>query len=323
MTFDTALAPPQLALGIAVPASIFAPERRPTFMLLDEIGDPAHVDRTWMEECAGETVYLAPDDATAFRDYLRLYLRDIMTTDEVPLMDRAWAVQLALAHEVAFLYAGGGPRPRPNTLTTICRELATFLLTLRSPDALFQGVRGHSAYTPAIHGVETAIGATAIAIANGQRVRDQLAILAASAAFADIGMLDLPREIHDRPGSLTPAEWKAIQWHPDLSLRRMRALGITLPAAQRGVLHHHERWDGDGYPDRLAGEAIPIEARYIAIADTYSALTVAQRGRERLSRGDALREMARSTGQFDPHLLRILVHLLSGRTAEAAAPVAA
>lgn len=240
----------------------------------------------------------------------------------MPLVDRVWAVHLALAHEVAFLYAGGGDRPRPNTLTTICRELATFLLAQPNPDALLRELRG-GPYSPVIHGVETAIGAVAIAIADGQRVRDQLAILAAGAAFADAGMLDLPHEIRDRPGPLAPGEQKAIEWHPELSLRRMRTLGITVPAAQRTVRGHHERWDGDGYPDHLAGDAIPIEARYVAIADAYSALTVPQRGRPRLSRGDALREMAGSTGQFDPHLLRILAHLLSGGAPEAPPAAAA
>ncbi len=92
----------------------------------------------------------------------------------------------------------------------------------------------------------------------------------------------------------------------------MQGHGIVAPEAVRAVRDHHERWDGRGYPARVAGAAIPIEARYVAIADTYSALTVARRGLPRLSRGDALREMAGSTGQFDPSLLRNLVLLLSG-----------
>lgn len=86
MTSDTAQAPqsvllsappsalpsaPPSALGIGVPAGLFAPTRRPVFALLDAIGEPAHVDSTWLEDCAGETVYLAAADAAAFRDYLR------------------------------------------------------------------------------------------------------------------------------------------------------------------------------------------------------------------------------------------------------------
>ena len=115
-------------------------------------------------------------------------------------------------------------------------------------------------------------------------------------------MLDLPRDVRDGHRDLTPMEWQAIRRHPDLSQRRMQAWGIVSPQAQRAVRHHHERWDGAGYPGHLVGLAIPVEARYVAIADAYSALTVAKRGMPRLSRGDALREMARSEGQFDPGL---------------------
>ena len=103
----------------------------------------------------------------------------------------------------------------------------------------------------------------------------------------------------------------------------MQAWGLVAPEAVRAVRHHHERWDGTGYPARLAGEAIPIEARYLAIADTYSTLTVARRGMPRLSRREALREMAQSTGQFDPRVLRALIQLLAAAAPSSEAASAA
>lgn len=162
--------------------------------------------------------------------------------------------------------------------------------------------------------METAIGTVAIAVVDGQRTRDTLAILAAGAAFADIAMLDLPAAIRDRPGALTPIERKAVERHPEGSQARMRALGIVVRARKSRYARTTSAGTARATPAawRGASSPPPPEARYVALADTYATLTVARRGAPRLSGGDALREMAGSTGQFDPDLLRILVHLLAG-----------
>lgn len=307
--------PPHAMSRILVPAGVFAPRRPPPFTLFDAIGDPTAVDRGWLEDCPGETVSIAPPDVPAFRDYLRRYLVDILATEDVPLVDRAWAAHRALLHELAFLLAAGAGG-RAAGLMDACRGLVGFLRGHFEPDALFRSLRVDAPHTPVVHGVETAIGTVAVAVADDRLDGAALVALACAAAVADTGMLDLSRDLRlgrERP---TPMEWKAIQRHPDLSQRRMRIYGIVAPEALRAVGHHHERWDGQGYPGRIAGTAIPLEARYLAIADTYSALTVARRGMPRLSRGDALRRMAAARGQFDPALLRILVRLLS--TAHAA-----
>jgi hypothetical protein len=299
---------------LAVPAGLFAPHRRPAFALYDAIEDRVAVDARWLDDCAGETVSFAVHDATAFRTYLRSNLHDILATEAVPLPDRAWAAHRALLHELAYLLAqpSGG---RANALVDACRGLAGFIAAHFQPDALFRSLRVDAPHTPVVHGAEAAIGAVSLAVAHGQRAIPTLTMIAVAAAVADAGLLDLPREVREKTSPLSPMEWKMIQRHPELSQRRMQALGLVAPTLQRAVGHHHERWDGAGYPARLTGEAIPLEARYVAIADTYSTLTVARRGRPRLSRGDALREMAGSPGQFDPALLRILVHLLTTASA--------
>lgn len=302
---------------ISVPAGIFAATRRPAFEILDASGDPVEIDATWLDHCEGEEVGLVVADAGAMRDYLRQHLADIVATDAVPLTDRAWAVHRALLHELAILH--DHPGARGNTLQDVCRILGAFMQAHFAPDALFRGLRVDGRERPVVHGVETAIGAVAIAIADGQHDAHALASIACAGAMADAGMLDLPSAFRDRDDVLTPIERRAIHRHPELSLRRLQGHGIVAPEAVRAVRDHHERWDGRGYPARVAGAAIPIEARYVAIADTYSALTVARRGLPRLSRGDALREMARSTGQFDPSLLRNLVLLLSGMADQPAA----
>ena len=307
-------------LRVEVPAGIFAPQRLPAFIPLDPIGDPVVIGHHWLEDCVGERVSITPADAPAFRAYLRLHLRDILATDAVPLVDRAWAAHRALLHEVAFLFAAGVDG-RPQELIEACRALVELMRAHFEPDTLFRSLRVDAPQTPVVHAVETAIGALAVALADGQRSTMALTTIAAAGAVADSGLLDLPRELRER-AVLGPMELKAVQRHPDLAIRRMHRWGLVAPEALRAVRHHHERWDGEGYPSRLVGAEIPVEARYLAIADTYSALTMSRRGNPRLSRGDALREMARSTGQFDPALLRILVHLLAGQPAPVEEPAA-
>lgn len=321
MTNASGRVPPHPETRLTVPAGLFAPHRRPAFVLLDAIGDRATVDAHWLEDCPNEQVTLAHTDAPAFRAYLRTHLQDILATEAVPLADRAWAVHRALVHELAFLLAGAGDR-RGSALLETCRGLASFLARHFEPDTLFRSLRPDAPHTPVVHGVETAIGAVALALADGERSVTALSMIGAAGAVADAGLLDLPRGVREKRAALTPMERKVIERHADLSVRRLQEYRLAAPAIQRAVAHHHERWDGDGYPARLAAEAIPREARYLAVADTYSTLTVARRGMPRLGRGDALREMARSAGQFDPGLLRLLVGLLTDAARRADADAA-
>jgi putative two-component system response regulator len=88
----------------------------------------------------------------------------------------------------------------------------------------------------------------------------------------DIGKIGIPDAILMKPGPLTPAEWAVMREHPVIGERicqPLRSMRAVLPI----IRHHHERWDGKGYPDGLAGEAIPLTARILQVADVFDALT--------------------------------------------------
>jgi diguanylate cyclase (GGDEF)-like protein len=115
----------------------------------------------------------------------------------------------------------------------------------------------------------------------------------------DVGKLALPDELLTKPGPLTAAERGILQRHPQIGFQLLESLGADPVATW--VLHHHERWDGRGYPERLAGERIPLGARILFVADAYDAMTSDQSWRPRLSREEALAELERCAGtQFDP-----------------------
>jgi diguanylate cyclase (GGDEF)-like protein len=121
----------------------------------------------------------------------------------------------------------------------------------------------------------------------------------------DLGKLAIPEEVLRKPDSLSEAERLILERHPQIGYRMLESLGVQ-PVAE-WVLHHHERWDGDGYPNRLAGDQIPLGARIIHVADAFDALTSDRAYRRAIPQRDALAELERCSGtQFDPAVVQAL-----------------
>jgi putative nucleotidyltransferase with HDIG domain len=128
-----------------------------------------------------------------------------------------------------------------------------------------------------------------------------------AALLHDIGKLAIPRAILDKPGPLDDGEWALVRRHPVLGEAVVRALSPDAGVA-RMVRHHHERWDGAGYPDALAGDDIPLGARVIAACDTFDAITSERAYRPARRTLAALGEVARGSGtQLDPAVAAALV----------------
>jgi putative nucleotidyltransferase with HDIG domain len=122
------------------------------------------------------------------------------------------------------------------------------------------------------------------------------------ALLHDIGKIIVPTEVLNKPGKLTEEEWAIMKRHPEAGLELVA--DIDFPGDIRAIIrNHHERWDGTGYPDRLAGEAIPLAARILCVADVYDALTTTRSYRPGLTHARAAEIMKSSPGQFDPELL--------------------
>jgi diguanylate cyclase (GGDEF)-like protein/putative nucleotidyltransferase with HDIG domain len=134
-----------------------------------------------------------------------------------------------------------------------------------------------------------------------------------AALLHDIGKVAIPDEILHKPGPLTDAEWILMREHPVIGERILSVLP-GMSGVARVVRHEHERWDGGGYPDGLAGEEIPLGSRIIIAADTYHAITSDRPYRAARSHGEAVEELTRCAGtQFDPTVTAALVGYLYGQ----------
>jgi diguanylate cyclase (GGDEF)-like protein len=152
------------------------------------------------------------------------------------------------------------------------------------------------------------------------RVGDALAIgpreieeIRTAALLHDIGKVGVPDEILHKPGKLDEHEWEIMRQHPVIGERILRAIP-GFGSIARMVRHEHERWDGSGYPDRLAGTAIPIGSRIILACDAYHAMTSNRPYRKAMPHADAMAELTANSGtQFDPDVVQALVGYLYGR----------
>jgi two-component system, cell cycle response regulator len=153
-----------------------------------------------------------------------------------------------------------------------------------------------------------------LALAVGRHLgldAERLDEIARAAELHDVGKIAIPDAILNKPGPLDDDEWAFMRRHTIIGERILGAAPALRPVA-RIVRSSHERWDGDGYPDRLAGEDIPLGSRIVAVCDAYDAMTSERPYRESLMPAEAIQELERCSGtQFDPAVVEIFSEVLA------------
>jgi HD-GYP domain-containing protein (c-di-GMP phosphodiesterase class II) len=164
---------------------------------------------------------------------------------------------------------------------------------------------------PALASHAARVGANAEAVAR--RIGwddDRLEALRLGAALHDVGKVNVRPEVLGKAGLLDEGELAEIRTHPVEGTWLIAGVPSLSPALPY-VLFHHERWDGDGYPTRRAGPAIPLEGRVLAVADAFDAMTSLRPYRRSLTAAEAAAEIARCAGtQFDPEVVDAFLEAL-------------
>jgi putative nucleotidyltransferase with HDIG domain len=144
----------------------------------------------------------------------------------------------------------------------------------------------------------------------------EVELIEQAASVHDLGKIGIPDRVLLKPGRLSRSEMATMRRHTEFGPEILTRFRLFRPGADI-VRHHHERWDGAGYPDGLAGDAIPLGARVVAVVDSFDAMTSDRPYRRALSRGEALSRIADGAGrQWDPDIARAFLAIM----AEAAAP---
>ena len=152
--------------------------------------------------------------------------------------------------------------------------------------------------------------ASSLARALGIEGEAELKAIEAAVLLHDMGKLSVPEFILNKPGKLTPAEFERVKHHVTVAAQILSQIDFPYPVVPV-VRHHHEHWDGTGYPDGLAGEAIPIGARIMAVVDCYDALTSHRPYRPALSGDEALQIIVDRRGTvYDPRVVNAFIEVI-------------
>ncbi len=145
---------------------------------------------------------------------------------------------------------------------------------------------------------------------------DEVSRISIAALLHDVGKIGISDKILGKKGKLSPEDWETIKSHPRLGANIVGNVPNLVPCLG-GILHHHEWWDGTGYPGGLKGKNIPIEARILAIADAFSAMTSSRPYRNAICDEKVIKEFKQGAGtQFDPELAQVFIGLIEVDFAE-------
>ena len=139
---------------------------------------------------------------------------------------------------------------------------------------------------------------------------EEMEVLKFGAILHDIGKIGVDEKILFKPGPLAPLEYEEIKKHPGMGIQITTGVGF-LKKVEPIILYHHERYDGAGYPERLAGEKIPLLARIMSVVDAFEGMTANRRYKKSKTREEAYLELENEKGkQFDPQIVEIFLKII-------------
>lgn len=226
----------------------------------------------------------------------------------------SFLLMLPIAYLMAVVYRWGGPLPELLFLVPLAGTRWIFVL-LRSLRSLYQNgitilLSSLDMRDPYTYGHSVRVGNYAAILARFMRIpEDEVEAIKEAALLHDVGKIGTPDAVLNKPGRLTRDELVVMKRHPVAGGALLTQSGIN-SCVRDWVLHHHERWDGKGYPDNLKGDDIPLGTRIISVVDAYDAMTTDRPYRKGMGHAEAIHELQTMAGtQFDDVVVRHFVTL--------------
>jgi putative nucleotidyltransferase with HDIG domain len=193
---------------------------------------------------------------------------------------------------------------RETAESNLVNTIAAFVNAIESKDDYLKG-----------HSARVSLYAEEIATVMGMP-HDEVLVVCRGGILHDLGKLAILDPILSKPGRLTPEEYELVKAHTEVGDKILKPLGFLRREA-KAVRHHHERYDGKGYPDKLAGDDIPLIARVVAVADAFDAMTSDRAYRKALPVEAAIAQIEQGAGtQFDPVVARAFLTVPRARLLE-------
>jgi diguanylate cyclase (GGDEF)-like protein/PAS domain S-box-containing protein len=293
---------------------------------LKEMNDPASA---WLGLSAGVASY--PSDAATASDLVTIADTALYDAKGIPLARTVMGQGQPIESRTS--PPGVLQETQTRVLSTAARELAAALQDVGAPD-VFADLNVHTVAAIGaaaeikdryIRGHQQRASRWAAALAEGMGLSlEQVRNIRIAGLLHDLGKVGVSESILNKPGKLTEEEYAKIKEHPALGAMMIISEVESLQRLVPIVRHHHERFDGKGYPDGLAGEGIPLEARIMSVVDVFDAMTHDRAYRKALSREETMAELERGAGtQFDPAVVKAFLVLVKGRGEEPPAPAQA
>jgi HD-GYP domain-containing protein (c-di-GMP phosphodiesterase class II) len=260
------------------------------------------------------TLYVRDDDAGDYYQYVDQTIGQMMVSGKMSPKERSHILYETTQSLVKTTFE----RPDSPLLISTNRKVVQHTVTalvaepsmMRTMASLF--AYDYSLYT---HSVHVSVLGTGLLLETGTHTAEELRDIAMGYLLHDIGKSRVPAEIVRKPGMLTPLETRQMERHPVLGVDLMQHHEAMTPQALGVVRHHHEKLNGNGYPQRLSGAAIPVETRICSVVDIFDALTSHRVYKPALSGYDALRHMfEHMTHELDREIMELLTRRLGPKS---------
>ncbi len=283
-------------------------------------GNPAHLTLAGLSGPLVAAALVAFCSNLLF-NFVAVGLRQERSFNEIVRVYYKWMlpsffVMLPIAYLMAAVYRISGPWPELIFLLPLIAVRAWMIMVKRLHDMYDHTIRvllvGLDAKDPYTFGHSMRVGQYGAVLGRYMKLpEDVVEQIRHAGMLHDIGKMAIPDDILNKRGRLSFRETLTIQRHPTLGSAMLARLQIS-GCARDWVLHHHERWDGTGYPDNMSGEEIPLETRIVSVVDAYDAMTSDRPYRNAMTHEVALSEIAEESGtQFDPIVVEQFLQLCS------------